>query len=140
MTSNLDPLVSSILDFWFGELDQDGASSSEKSSRWFKKDPEFDSSINRIYGSYLETAAMGAYDRWTSSIEGSAALIVLLDQFSRNIFRGEAKAWIFDPKALSITLMLLERGDILKAPAAYAYFMLLPTMYNTDIKWIYYEL
>ena len=129
----LEPLAKSILDFWCGDLDEGGSASPEKKLRWFKKDPEFDDSIKRLYSSYLETAFMGAYDRWTETLGGTAAAIILMDQFPRNIYRGSPKSWQWDKKAIALSLMAIDKGDHLKAPASWAYFIMMPTMHSESL-------
>ena len=62
------------------------------------KDETFDKSIERIYGSYLDTAGMGGLDRWASDPKSLTALIVMLDQFPRNLYRGLERSFIFDKK------------------------------------------
>ena len=133
MTATKEPLVTQILDFWFGQLDSEGGVAPDKSQQWFTKDPIFDARIKRLFGDYLETASMGALDRWTSSIEGTTALIVMLDQFPRNIFRGNERSFRCDKKALSICLAAIDNGQLWQAPTAYAYTMLMPAMHSEHL-------
>ncbi|MDJ0609375.1 MAG: DUF924 family protein [Kiloniellales bacterium] len=90
-----------VLDFWFAEGMKD---------RWFKKDEAFDSEVEEKLGALYEQAAAGALDHWQNDFEGCLALIVLLDQVPRNLFRGQAKAFATDEKALGLTYRMLERG------------------------------
>lgn len=131
--NDIEPLAKSILDFWVGEIDDAGLASPEKRQRWFKKDPEFDMSVKRIYGSYLETAFMGAFDRWTTTTAGTTAVIILMDQFPRNIYRDLPKAFHWDKKALSLALKAIDERQHLKASVTYANFMLLPTMHSEEL-------
>lgn len=84
-----------VLKFWFEEIE---------SSSWFRKDPAFDSELERRFGGALALAKSGGLDHWCESAEGRLALIIVLDQFSRNIFRDSAMAFEADPKALQLTL------------------------------------
>ena len=131
--ASMEPLAESILDFWFGKLDDDGLAAESKKSCWFKKDASFDASIKRRFESYLETALMGAYDRWTSSAGGTTALIIMLDQFPRNIYRGSGKSFHWDKKALAISTKAIDDGLISELPASWAYFVLMPTMHSEDL-------
>ena len=85
----MEVLAESILKFWFGNIGDKQELDPEKSKRWFAKDESFDKSIARVYGSYLDSAAMGGLDRWANDAMAMTALIVLLDQFPRNMYRGQ---------------------------------------------------
>lgn len=79
-----------VLDFWFGEPAR---------SLWFASDPTFDEEIRRRFGATLAAATEGAFDGWTSDRDGALALVIVLDQFTRNLRRGEASAFANDPYA-----------------------------------------
>ena len=128
----MEPLTREILDFWFGEPDDQGMPPADKVERWFKKNAEFDDEIRRRFASYLETARMGALDRWTEGDAGSVALIVLLDQFPRNIYRGDSRSFLYDKKALSLTRLLIDSGRLTGMPGIHAYFCLMPAMHAED--------
>lgn len=91
--------IDEILRFWFDDIDN---------SRWFVKDPDFDREIERRFGNLLEQATNNQLDEWSDTPRGCLALIVLLDQFSRNIYRGTALSFEADPKALQLTLRAIE--------------------------------
>ncbi|HXZ23086.1 MAG TPA: DUF924 family protein, partial [Pseudolabrys sp.] len=61
--------------------------------RWFNKDPEFDETIRQRFLDTYEAAAAGKFSDWEQSAEGALALLILLDQFPRNMFRGDARAF-----------------------------------------------
>lgn len=89
-----------ILKFWFEET---------KAEKWFQKDPEFDRDItNRFEGDYM-LASKDIYDGWMGSATGCLALIILLDQFPRNMYRGSAKMFATDHKALSVAKHAVEK-------------------------------
>jgi uncharacterized protein (DUF924 family) len=87
--------IDEILQFWFDDID---------SSHWFAKDPDFDREIEQRFGNLLAKATNNQLDEWCDTPRGCLALIVLLDQFSRNIHRGTPLAFEADPKALQLTL------------------------------------
>ncbi len=88
-----------ILDFWF---DQPGQQSYGKPRQiWFAKKPEFDLEVRSRFLSDYEQAATGNLDEWKNSSLSCLALILLLDQFPRNMFRGTAQAFATDWQALS---------------------------------------
>jgi uncharacterized protein (DUF924 family) len=95
--------ASDILDFWF-----DGDASRHR-ERWFEKNAEFDTECARFTAA-IRVARAGGFDHWASTPRGALALIVLLDQLSRNIFRGSAEAFAADPHALAIARAAIAAG------------------------------
>src|SRR4029450_9150 len=90
-----------ILWFWFGD---DPSDPLKASGKWWKKDPEFDREICDLFEEDLEEAAQGGLDSWKETPQGTLAFIILLDQFSRNIYRDTPKAFAQDPLALATCL------------------------------------
>src|SRR4051812_12580403 len=84
-----------ILNFWF-------AGGEEAHKRWFEKDPAFDAEIGSKFIEDYERARNGDYDDWQDSARGCLALVLLLDQFPRNIFRNDPRAFATDAKALNV--------------------------------------
>ncbi|MFW6057928.1 MAG: DUF924 family protein, partial [Persicimonas sp.] len=97
-----------VLDFWFGSDDE--PPEAERQKRWFIKDADFDERIRTNFGQALEQAIRGEYDQWAQTPRGRLALVILLDQFSRNIFRASPRAWSQDLLAQKLTLDGLEAG------------------------------
>ena len=91
--------------FWFG--DPPGPSRVE----WFRKDPAFDQRIRTRFGELHARAARGELDGWRSQPQSMLALVVVLDQFSRNLFRGDARAFAQDAHALECARQAIARGD-----------------------------
>jgi uncharacterized protein (DUF924 family) len=89
-----------ILDFWFGQPQDPQFGQPRKV--WFKKDPLFDQAVRSHFLEHYHLAAASKLDRWQETPEGCLALILLLDQFPRNMFRGKAQAFATDHKALAI--------------------------------------
>jgi uncharacterized protein (DUF924 family) len=85
-----------VLEFWFGTADA-AARGIGFDPRWFQKDPSFDEQIRRRFGQDLDAAARGQRDHWAATPAGLLALCIVLDQFSRNVYRGNARAWAADP-------------------------------------------
>ena len=83
---------SDILDFWFE------GDTSERRKKWFDKNTEFDGACAR-FAAAIRDARAHCFDYWTLTPRGSLALIILLDQLSRNVFRGSAEAFAADPLA-----------------------------------------
>jgi uncharacterized protein (DUF924 family) len=97
--------VRAILNFWFAP---------GMKPRWFKKDPEFDAEIARQFLSVHERAAKGELAEWQGSPEGALALVLLLDQFPRNLFRGTARAFATDAEARAVAAWAVDRDFDLK--------------------------
>jgi uncharacterized protein (DUF924 family) len=114
-----------ILDFWFIEISPDS---------WFKKDACFDSGLEKRFGKAVSYALTGRLDHWADNVDGCLALIILLDQFTRNIFRQSARAFSGDEMALAISLRCVDRGylDVVGEPSCC--FMLMPMMHSEDSK------
>jgi len=112
-----------VLDFWFGE-----PPAQSPRGEWFRKDAGFDAQIQARFGATLEAALAGQLQGWTASSEGTLALIVVLDQFTRNISRNPgrdaAAAFAGDPQALALAQALVASGghrDLLPLQRWFAY-------------------
>ena len=91
--------VQEILEFWFGKPDDLDYGKSRKV--WFIKNPEFDREVRSRFLPVYQQAVAGELDDWKASPQGCLALIILLDQFPRNMFRGQPQAFATDPQALA---------------------------------------
>ena len=126
-------LEKKVLEFWFGEIGEDGQVKPELVSRWFKKDQDFDELVKKKYAEYLDTANMGAFDRWISEPLGSVALIIMLDQFPRNVYRGQARSFHYDAKAISIAKLFADAISYLQVVPVCGQFGLMPLMHSEDL-------
>ncbi len=130
--SDDNKLQEEILTFWFGE--RTGPFDMGPNQRmWWVKDPELDKTITERYGSHLERAAAGDYDGWLASPRSALALVILLDQFSRNIHRGSAKTWENDDKAVACTQAALDAGHHEELEPVERQFLYMPLMHSEDI-------
>ena len=100
---------------------------------WFEKDAVLDSEIRRRFLGAHEAAAAGKLTDWEQSAQGALALLILLDQFPRNMFRGQARAFATDPLARAITAGALVRGFDSQAPAEMRSFFYLPFEHSEDL-------
>lgn len=89
-----------IIDFWFGP--PGSIEYGKNRAIWFKKDPAFDADLRKRFLEIHADAAAGRLTEWEATAESSLALIILLDQFSRNMFRGEPGAFACDGEALRL--------------------------------------
>jgi uncharacterized protein (DUF924 family) len=94
--------------------------------RWFAVDSAFDAEIRERFLSTHETAAAGKLSAWENTAEGALALVIALDQFPRNMFRGTARAFSADPLALAAARRAIARGFDLKTPMPERNFFYLP--------------
>jgi uncharacterized protein (DUF924 family) len=99
-----------ILEYWFGSDPDDSAVAENRSSLWWSKNPKTDDEIRNRFGQLLLAAESGNLEDWQSSTGGRLALILLTDQFPRNIYRGTPAAFRFDRIALNLSLNGLESG------------------------------
>ena len=94
--------------------------------KWFKKNTEFDDEIRTRFLATYEAAARGELAAWEETREGGLALLIVLDQFPRNMFRGSARAFAADPLALAVAGRAIERGFDLQLPVQERAFFYLP--------------
>jgi uncharacterized protein (DUF924 family) len=121
-----------VLSFWFGELDRHGQADTAHSDRWFRKDADFDRQIRDRFGELHAAVARGERDHWLATPRGRLAVILVLDQFSRNLFRDSPQSFAQDAKAQAVTLDALARGDDRGAAAAERAFIYMPLMHAED--------
>jgi uncharacterized protein (DUF924 family) len=121
--------ASTILRFWFGEPGDDLAALGK---RWFKKDPAFDDEIRSAFLDDIERAARGELDPWVESAPGTLALVVLLDQFPRNVFRDSPRSLTADERALTASLEAQVRGLDRELSFVERCVLLIPMMHAED--------
>jgi uncharacterized protein (DUF924 family) len=119
-----------VLHFWFGPPNTPPL---ENSTKWWKKDPSFDEDVKDQFGETLELAARGALDGWKTTPRGRLALVIVLDQFSRNIFRGTARSFAQDARACDSTLEAIARGDEASLELIEQTFLFMPLMHAEDV-------
>ncbi|WP_062017731.1 DUF924 family protein [Aureimonas sp. AU4] len=118
---SIDP--QSVVDFW-REIGPEG---------WFRKDPELDRTITSRFGDLYERAARGHLDSWADEPNGALALVILLDQFPRNMFRGTPRAFETDEKALKLARAALARGDHYHVGEDVNQFLAMPLMHSEKL-------
>jgi uncharacterized protein (DUF924 family) len=101
--------------------------------RWFKKDTTFDEDIRRRFLATHEAAAAGELMEWEQNAEGALALLILLDQFPRNMFRGDPRSFATDPLALAITARAIVRGFDSQVPPGMRGFFYLPFQHSENL-------
>jgi uncharacterized protein (DUF924 family) len=107
--------ASEVLSFWFGE--PGSADSLRPRELWFTKSDATDRLIAERFGAFVERALEGQHDDWAATPRGALALVILLDQFPRNIFRGTPRAFAGDLRALALATRLVDTArDLTLAP------------------------
>lgn len=101
-------MIEEVLDFWFGKPDTEGYGKSRQ--EWFTKDLEFDRICRSYFLPLYQQAAAGNLYSWKETSLGCLALIILLDQFPRNMFRGQPQAFATDPQALGYAEYAVNQG------------------------------
>jgi len=101
--------IDDVLAFWFGAA-PGGPGYGRAREVWFEEGAAFDAEVRRRLGAAREAAAAGRLDGWAETARGAVALVILLDQAPRNIFRGEARAFATDEKARDVAAAALARG------------------------------
>ena len=125
--------IQEILDFWFGELDQDDMCAAEKNKLWFRSTEKIDGEIRERFGSDVVRAIGGALDHWADSGTGLIALVLLLDQFPRNIYRGTDAAFSGDGKALELARAAVACGADCTLPTVHKVFLYIPFEHAEDL-------
>jgi uncharacterized protein (DUF924 family) len=117
--------VKDILSFWFEEIEPE---------QQFEKDPAFDETIRSRFGAAYEAAAAGDLDHWEADHASCLALVILLDQFSRNMFRDNARMYESDAKVLAIAKRAVADGGYKSLPQDQQRFLFLPYEHSEDLE------
>ena len=102
--------IDTFLDFWFGTDPDDAVVAQAQASLWWSKNKLTDDEIRSRFEDRVRAAAQGELDPWAATARGRLALILLLDQLPRNIYRETAQAFRHDGKALALSLEGLDLG------------------------------
>lgn len=114
-------MYKTIIDFWFTEIEP---------KQWWQKDQEFDSNIQNRFGALHAQAKAGELFHWRETALGSLAEVIVLDQFSRNIYRDDPLSFACDPMALTLAQVAIAKGfDIEVSPSQRSFFYL-PFMHS----------
>lgn len=111
----------SVIDFWFTEID-------EKS--WWIKDEKFDSQIRSRFGNLHQRIAACELSEWRNSPQGSLAEVIVLDQFSRNMFRNTPQAFAWDAQALALSQVAIAKGYDRSLTQMQRAFLYMPFMHS----------
>ncbi|MHC5268992.1 DUF924 family protein [Enterococcus sp. LJL98] len=118
----MNPTV--VLHYWFQEISPD---------KWFNGGDAFDQELTKRFSEVLAQAARGELAHWRKNIHGRLAEIIVLDQFSRNIYRGTAQAFASDAVALVLAQEALKQPDFKELSATEKGFLYLPFMHSESL-------
>ena len=121
MTTDLRPR--DVLDFWFAAGEQ----------KWFTHDPEFDAEVTAQFGALVTSARRNGLEDWEATPEGALAGVIVLDQFPRNIYRGEPRVYASDADALAMAERAIKRGFDVEVPASARSWFYMPFMHSEDL-------
>lgn len=129
--STLPDRATALIDFWFGPPDDPGRELHREI--WFRATDEFDAALRREFLADYEAAAAEALRSWEASPEGALALVLLLDQVPRNIFRRTPRAYVTDAEACAAADRAVERGFDELVPPAWRLFFYMPFHHSEDL-------
>ena len=124
MCAKLISTKEDVIAFWFDEISPEA---------WFKKDVEFDEMLKDRAGAIVRKALNGQLDNWSKSADGAVGLVIVLDQFTRNIFRNTPRAFSGDEMALVISLKAIDSDWFANLSIGFKHFLLMPMMHSEDI-------
>jgi uncharacterized protein (DUF924 family) len=113
-----------VLDFWFSD---------RVSKLWFQSTPEFDQELKERFEPLLESAMRGELGDWAESPEGALALVIVLDQFPLNMYRGDAKSFSTGDQALAVAKAAIARGFDRGLSGSRLSFLYLPFMHSESL-------
>jgi uncharacterized protein (DUF924 family) len=126
--------IDAIHDYWFGELDETGMADPGRNALWFRSTPADDDHCRARFGELVQTALGGGLGHWETTDRGLMALILLLDQFTRTIYRGTRQAFAGDARALSLAQHCIAHGHHQRLPAIHQVFLFLPLEHSEDLE------
>ncbi|MDB5743839.1 MAG: hypothetical protein JWR68_2154 [Polaromonas sp.] len=121
-----------VLDFWLADGLTQGWPSQDMNLRWFTGGPALDKEISQTFGSAVAAAQAGGLTGWEAEPLDRLALVILLDQFTRNVFRGTGQAFGGDARAQGLTLQTLDQQQDRQLPWVGRLFIYMPLMHAED--------
>jgi len=101
--------------------------------RWYEKDDAFDAEVRRRYLDLWQKAAAGELSSWEASDDGALALVIVLDQFPRNMFRGDPRTYATDPLAREVAGRAIARGTEARIDPTLVEFLYMPFMHSESL-------
>jgi len=126
------PRAAQVLAFWFGE--PASAAYGRERPEWFRKDPAFDEAIRTRFGDLVQQARAQGLQEWARQPASALALLLVCDQFPRNLFRGQADAFALDARALALARDVVAHGWDVTLPPVQRWFVYLPFEHAESIE------
>src|SRR3712207_1448756 len=124
--------VEEVLGFWFGREGEPGYG--EFREAWFRRDLEFDKLVRDRFEDLYEAAATGELNDWKKEARSCLALVILLDQFPRNMFRGDPRSYATDHKALQTAEYAVDHALDRELPEFQRAFLYMPFMHSENLE------
>ncbi len=122
-----------VLEFWFGDAITDEASVTAKLKLWFGGGPAVDDDIRSRFGAAVEAAIAGELDSWADTPRSRLALVILLDQFTRNVYRNDPRTYSGDTKAQTLSLEAFDRGLDRELSVVEKMFLAMPLLHSERV-------
>jgi uncharacterized protein (DUF924 family) len=126
--------INSVISYWFGEMDKAGFSKESEKQKWWSGGNEVDIEISHRFGGLVEEALNRGLKSWKETSRGRLALILLLDQFTRNIYRGTERAFSGDSRALKLCKLGLSENSDLELPIECRVFFYMPLEHSENLE------
>jgi uncharacterized protein (DUF924 family) len=123
-----------VLSFWLGEVDARGVAPREAASRWWKVDPQFDLEVRQRFERQRRAILAGECEEWLATPRGRLAYVIVLDQFSRNMYRDSPEAFAADDRALAAARTGVELGADRLLGVDERCFLYLPFMHSEEVE------
>lgn len=123
-----------VLEYWLGPEEERDTPAEAVRQRWWTKDPKFDRALKSRFGGTLEQAGAGALGDWLATPRGRLALVIVLDQFSRNVYRGSAAMYANDERAVALALGGLDQGVDRGLRVSERQFLYMPLMHAENLE------
>jgi len=129
----MDTRIEEVIEYWLGDAADSLAAAEARRELWYRGGPDLDREIERRFGPLVLAARGGALCEWEQSAEGALALVILLDQFTRNIYRGTAEAYSGDALAMEAAERTVESGRDLPLPVVGRIFLYHPYHHSESL-------
>lgn len=130
----MDKIAQSVYDYWFGTEGLSLEAVKKRASLWWQGSADTDYDIERRFGKLVEAAGKRSFDNWTHNARSALALIILNDQFPRNLYRGSGKAFSHDPLALEYSRQLVNSDAFNELEPIEKTFSLMPFEHSENIE------
>ncbi len=133
MDKPLHPIAQALLDHWFADGLERGWPSEPRGWLWFSAGPAQDAELRDRFGAAVDQALAGSLDGWAATPTGRLALVLLLDQLPRNLFRGQPGAFAGDARAQALASEAVDTGQDRLLPTVARVFLYMPFMHAENL-------